>query len=821
MCPFGFSQIEVSIPRQDLAKSLFNSVPFIYSSISHQFPSLHPHSNSNASSNVSVDFRSYASLISSSNLFTPSNSFSISPNNISSVPISFISSLTLSSIDSPSQYLRTRTPLATFAATKKKYKPVAKKIRPTYTDLPEKFRIVRNIAGNPLATLPVLPTNPTSFVTTGRYTEERKAIIDKAHPDDFLWPAERDLMHQFMCIHQDGFAWNDSERGHFREDFFPPVDMPTIPHKPWVVRNLPIPPGIYNQVCKEIQRKIDAKIYEPSNSSYRSRWFCVVKKDGTSLRLVQSLEPLNAVTIAHSGVPPISEHLVEQFAGRACGAMLDLYIGYDKRALAESSRDYTTFQSPFGALRLTTLPMGWTNSVPIFHDDVTHILREEIPHITVPYIDDVPIKGPRSTYQDEDGNYETIAENPGIRRFVWEHFQGLNRVVQRMKYSGGTFSGYKSILCSREITVLGHLCTPEGRLPDPSRIQKITNWGPLKDLSDVRAFLGTLGVCRIFIENFAHRAHHLVKLTRKNVPFEYGEDQITAQEDLKNALCNSPALRPIDYTSKGTVILSVDTSPIAIGYILGQCDPDSPKHRYIARFGSITLNEREARFSQPKLELYGLYRTLRSLRLYLIGLRDLIVEVDAKYIKGMLANPDIAPSASINRWIVSILMFHFQLIHVPGTFHGPDGLSRRKPQPGDPPEPEDDFEDWIDQVNGFPHMIMTPSHCTTQVPPVTIHLLSSFTNITTDDSDNENDDSDSPASASDTYAIIPRSEAARKADDRISLVKKWHSDLKRPLDMKDSEYETFLRYCTEFFVSSDRLWRKDSKGEHKLVIAQD
>jgi hypothetical protein len=97
-------------------------------------------------------------------------------------------------------------------------------------------------------------------------------------------------MHHFMCLQQDGFAWNDSQRRHFREDFFPPVEMPTVPHKPWIVRNLPIPPGIYPQVCKEIQRKIDAGIYEPSNSSYRSRWFCVVKKDGTSLRLVQSLE---------------------------------------------------------------------------------------------------------------------------------------------------------------------------------------------------------------------------------------------------------------------------------------------------------------------------------------------------------------------------------------------------------------------------------------------------------------------------------------------------------------------------------------------------
>jgi hypothetical protein len=130
------------------------------------------------------------------------------------------------------------------------------------------------------------------------------------------------------------------------------------------------------------------------------------------------------------------------------------------------------------------------------------------------------------------------------------------------------------------------------------------------------------------------------------------------------------------------------------------------KLRHYSRFGSITLNEREARFSQPKLELYGLYRSIRALRLYLIGLRNLTIEVDAKYIKGMLSNPDIAPSASINRWIVSILMFHFTLVHVPGTFHGPDGLSRRRTQPGDLPEPEDDFDDWINQVHGFLHMIL-------------------------------------------------------------------------------------------------------------------
>lgn len=702
----------------------------------------------------------------------------------------------------------------------KKYKPVALKVKPIIGELPDKFRIVRNILGDPLANLPTLSPNPPQFAPYGRYTAERKELFDKANAG-FLWPVERDLLHHFMVLHQDGFAWEDSERGHFREDFFPPVDMPVVPHVPWVLRNIPIPPGIYDNVCKVIKKKLDAGVFEPSNSSYRSRWFCVPKKDGVSLRMVQSLEPLNKVTIQHSGVPPFTEQIIDRFSGRACGSMMDLFVGYDERALAPSSRDYTTFQSPFGPLRLTTLPMGWTNSVPIFHDDVTHILQPEIPHVTQPYIDDVPVRGPATRYILPDGKEETIPENPGIRRFVWEHFQDLNRVVQRMKYSGGTFSGYKSFLCAEEITVLGHRCTIDGRRPDQSRVEKIVNWGPCKDLSDVRAFLGTVGLCRLFIRNFAHRAHHLVKLTRKNVEWEFGQEQLDAMNDLKDALLSSPALRPIDYLSDAPVILSVDTSTIAIGLILSQCDPEDTKRRFFAKFGSITLNDRESRYSQPKLELYGLYRALRALKMYLLGVRNLIVEVDAKFIKGMLANPDIAPSASINRWILGILMFHFTLVHVPGTHHGPDGLSRRRPQPGDEEEPDDDFDDWIDQVNGFLHFVLPP--------PSHINSISTSPPISSYITDTDRDDSPEPEELAQQlkddpptpYSIVPRSDAVKATDEKLILVKKWLETIERPPDMKDSEYRTFMRYCLDFFVADNRLWRKDKKGHHKVVVPSD
>ena len=183
----------------------------------------------------------------------------------------------------------------------KKYKPVEKKIRPVATELLEQFHITQNIQFNPLSALPDLPIWPTPFEPTKCYTV---AVIDAACPGDFLWPEEWLLLHRFMLLHQDSFAWDNSEQDHFKEEFFLPIKIPTIPHKPWAIWNLPIPPEIYDQICKLIRRKIEAGVFEPSNSSYQSWWFTVLKKDSTLIQIVQSLKPLNAVTIAH----PVFHH---------------------------------------------------------------------------------------------------------------------------------------------------------------------------------------------------------------------------------------------------------------------------------------------------------------------------------------------------------------------------------------------------------------------------------------------------------------------------------------------------------------------------------
>jgi hypothetical protein len=91
--------------------------------------------------------------------------------------------------------------------------------------------------------------------------------------------------------------------------------------------------------------------------------------------------------------------------------------------------------------------------------------------------------------------------------------------------------------------------------------------------------------------------------------------------------------------------------------------------------------------------------------MYLVWIKDLLVRVDAKYIKGMLKNPDIQPNATINHWIAAILLFNFEIEHTPGITHVPDGLSRRRPAPEDPEE-DDDVDEWIDRACGFMIQVM-------------------------------------------------------------------------------------------------------------------
>lgn len=382
--------------------------------------------------------------------------------------------------------------------------------------------------------------------------------------------------------------------------------------------------------------------------------------------------------------------------------MGDLLAGFDNRVLAKISRDLTTFHSVLGALRLTRLPQGYTNSVPEFQRCTAHVLGSMAPEQADVFIDDYGVKGPRSTY-----NNQPIAGNPRIRRFVYEYAATLDALFARFIKAGITASGSKLILATPRLQIVGSIVSLEGWHLEHGLVNKVKKWPECANVSEIRGFLGTAGVARRWIRGFALKAKPLTKLLRvAEEAFAFGEEQRQAMRELKDLVCDAPVLKTIDYdaarritqgsrsSDDGLVVLAVDSSMYGAGWVLFQYF-ETDKHPIL--FGSCTFNPTESRYSQPKVELYGVFRAFKECRHRIWGIRFRL-EVDASYLKRMIHEPDL-PNAPMTRWVSYLQLFDFELKHIPAEKHrAPDGLSRRRQSEED--SEESDGETQLDKFIG-------------------------------------------------------------------------------------------------------------------------
>ena len=82
------------------------------------------------------------------------------------------------------------------------------------------------------------------------------------------------------------------------------------------------------------------------------------------------------------------------------------------------------------------------------------VLRDCIPDITRPFLDDIPIKGCPVEATDE------LFGLHRCRRFVTNHISDREKILQGLEGTGLTFSREKSPFGQFEILVVLHLCRP-------------------------------------------------------------------------------------------------------------------------------------------------------------------------------------------------------------------------------------------------------------------------------------------------------------------------------------------------------------------------
>jgi hypothetical protein len=112
---------------------------------------------------------------------------------------------------------------------------------------------------------------------------------------------------------------------------------------------------------------------------------------------------------------------------------------------------------------MCTLPQGATNSIAHMMNVMNKVLRDFIPEKSMPFLDDVPIKGCMEEEKDE------TLDSKGCRKFVADHIVDCDRILSKLEGVHLTLSGVKSMFGVNEFLVVGHMCGPYGRKPSTTR----------------------------------------------------------------------------------------------------------------------------------------------------------------------------------------------------------------------------------------------------------------------------------------------------------------------------------------------------------------
>ena len=103
---------------------------------------------------------------------------------------------------------------------------------------------------------------------------------------------------------------------------------------------------------------------------------------------------------------------------------------------------------------------------------------------------------------------------------------------------------------------------------DPKKIEVVVEWKPLRNVTEVRSFLGLVGYYRRFVKGFSLIAAPMTKLLHKNVKFEWGEECQRSFHKLKAFLTEALVLTQLT-CGKEYVIFS-DASLNGLGCVLMQ-----------------------------------------------------------------------------------------------------------------------------------------------------------------------------------------------------------------------------------------------------------
>ncbi|GJR22033.1 hypothetical protein Tco_0970560 [Tanacetum coccineum] len=288
----------------------------------------------------------------------------------------------------------------------------------------------------------------------------------------------------------------------------------------------------------QLQELSEKGFIRPSSSPWGAPVLFVKKKDG-SFRMCIDYRELNKLTIKNRYPLPRIDDLFDQLQGSSVYSKIDLRSGYHQL---------------------------------LFMDLMNRVCKPYLDKFVIVFIDDILI-------------YSKNKEEHG------EHLKTILNLLRSEKLYA-KFSKCDFWLDS--VQFHGHMIDSSGVHIDPAKIEAIKNWAAPTTPTEVRQFLGLAGYYRRFIKEFSLISKPLTKLTQKNKPYVWGDDEEEAFQTLKLKLCSAPILS-LPEGSEDFVVYC-DASLKGFGAVLMQ------REKVIA-YASRQLRKNEENYTTHDLEL--------------------------------------------------------------------------------------------------------------------------------------------------------------------------------------------------------------------------
>ena len=449
-------------------------------------------------------------------------------------------------------------------------------------------------------------------------------VVYKASCEHLEEPEKRKLR-EFLCEYADLFSKDEADLG----------CTGLVKHKIYTGDAVPkkFPPrrlGPEAKVAADelVDDLLQRGLIRKSNSPWGANIVMVRKRDN-SYRMCCDFRALNSVSKQDAYPLPRINETLESLGKNKYWCTSDLSSGYYQVEMSPESIEKTAFCTRKGLFEWNVMPFGLTGAVGTFQRLMENVLGDLRYTSSLCYIDDLITYG---------ADFASTLKN-------------LKDLCDKLRAARLKLKPKKCRFFQKSVLFLGHKISENGIETDPAKVEAVSGWKSPKNKTDVKAFLGTVGYYRRFIQNYSDIAKPLTALTSKSVDFKWSDDCQNAVNLLKSKLMTAPILGyPKD---KGEFVLDTDASSFATGAVLSQIQDGK---EVVIAYGSRTLNEHELNYCVTRKELLAIVQHIRLFREYLLG-KHFRVRTDHSALKYWRNFKD--PFDQLGRWLDFLQSFDF------------------------------------------------------------------------------------------------------------------------------------------------------------------